>query len=211
MHDFAMAGQAFDFFMTCVRGVQLLRSVIWTDSKCMAIHTHRIRDLANVLNLSFMAGILTTCIIGNKFQVVDLNKTTINNLFRDSMAIKTFALNEARGIRGAFDKMTGKANLFLHRKVLFSLIMVMACAAGNINPVKCFLDMPFVTKFNATKKKIFLKKLGYAVAGRPQTGFIQNGRLGLGANPANHTVYGLGQTIDLALDIPAEPGLQVAA
>jgi hypothetical protein len=58
VHDSAMATETFDFFVPGMHSMQFFRCVVRTEPKGVTIDTHGIRDLADMLNLSFVAGIL---------------------------------------------------------------------------------------------------------------------------------------------------------
>ena len=48
--------------------------------------------------------------------------------------------------------------------MLVPLVVVMACAAGHIDPVEGLLNMPFVCKFDILKQEVLFKEVFDTVA-----------------------------------------------
>jgi hypothetical protein len=83
----------------------------------------------------------------------------------------------------------------------------MAGSTGYFYALDVFVNVVFVSEFDAAVVNIRRDKLFSAVTLRPHAGCICDGGIWLGANSANYTIDCLGHPVNLAFYIAGKAGL----
>jgi hypothetical protein len=147
----SMARKAFDLFASGVHFMKFDTCCLFVFGETVTIQAHRFRHPACLLNLPFVARILATCLIRNKFRMVNRHQSTLDNLVWHFMTIQAGRLNQFLPIFTGLEKVACEAHFFVDAEVFGALIMAVTCAAGNFYAINRLCHMPCVSKPNAAE------------------------------------------------------------
>lgn len=205
-----VTGEALDFLAVRVARVQLHAVGIRRLAETVAIQADRFLHPAGLLDFPLMAGFLTTGPVGDEFAVVDLDKAPADDFLRYLVTTPAIGSNGSPGFRIAAEEMTGETGVCVHAEMGVSFEMAMTRPAGDPNAVDDLVNVLFVREADTAAVELLARQLLGIVAFRPQAGGIDDRGAGFCADPPDHAVHGLGQTVDLPLDQPGEAGPQMA-
>jgi hypothetical protein len=207
----AVASEALDLFALAMNLVQLLgRNIMLAHTESVAVQANAMVNIANLLNLTLMAGAFATGIVIGKLLVVNLHKTTLDLLVRRIVAFEALSLNQLGLAFCSLDKVAGKTNVPVNLEMLVALETAVARSAGYLYAPNFMTNMLLMAELGATEFERLGRQFIRLMTFRPQTRYIQNHRIRFRPNPANDTIDRLSKTVDFAFNMPHQTGLQMA-
>jgi hypothetical protein len=210
MSRMLLAGVGCELLGVCVNLVQFHAVRLMFEPVVMTVEADCGRDICRSFDFSLMAGILAARLVRDEFRMIDRDEPSLDNLVRHLVTTSATGLDQPDVSVGAFEEMACETDFSVYAEVLIASYVAMAQTTGDPYPVDRLFNVGRMGEFHAAVDEILRLELLSAVALRSHTGIVFNRGVGLGADSADHTGHGLGQTVDLALDISLETGLQVA-
>lgn len=200
-----MTGETFDLFTAGMCLVQFFGGEFSVSGKTVAVQTNVVGHFALLVDLPFMAGILTINRVRSKLGMIDRHHALFDDIGRQFMARPAIGFDLVFG--GALEEMAREANLCVHVEVLITFEVTVTGGAPDLYPVDHFVDVLFVRELNALESDLLRGEFFGVVTGGSQAGTVFYGGVGFCPDPSDETVDRLGHAVDLALDVVAESGL----
>jgi len=155
MQHFPVTCEALHLFAMGVGFVQFRAISVLLFAVAMAVQTRSIGHLAWLFDLAFMTGLIATCLVGNKFGMVNFHESTLDDRIWHFVTALAIGLDNLAVTLIALEKMACKTYIAVQTEVLISYDMAVTCAARDTYPVNDICDMVLMCELYTMVVDIF--------------------------------------------------------